>query len=388
MNIPITFPPILIDDVFCEPLIVDVEVERHMVRRLFVDQGAAVQVMFKHCFDKLCPSIKARLTETQTELVGFFSAELIPIDDHYWEEVLYEMQITIDKFPKKEHGCIRMAPSDMTGVPKQNVGSMYQRQVDTAFQSQLGRNLESYVDDIVIKSKTKQEMMMDITKTFDYLRQINMKLNPKKCLLRVEEGKFLGYMVTSEGIRENIKRTKAVLYMQSSRTPKEMQSLSGHCEWGIISRKKLKANNHPIRQPNFHEAERNYAPLEKLTLCLLHLSRRLRRYFEAHPTRVITDQPVKQILNKPEVFGKLAKYAVELGAYDIMYVPQNAVKGHVLEDFLNETPTDTEKIEKCNLSDGTNNEVEYEALLARLRISQQMKVHALNAKVDLNLVAS
>ncbi|GJZ58085.1 reverse transcriptase domain-containing protein [Tanacetum coccineum] len=229
MNIPITFPPILIDDVFCEPLIVDVEVERHMVRRLFVDQGAAVQVMFKHCFDKLCPSIKARLTETQTELVGFFSAELIPIglEEKQIEEVLYEMQITIDKFPKKEHGCIRMAPSDMTGVPKQNVGSMYQRQVDTAFQSQLGRNLEAYVDDIVIKSKTKQEMMMDITETFDYLRQINMKLNPKKCLLRVEEGKFLGYMVTSEGIRENIKRTKAVLYMQSSRTPKEMQSLSG-----------------------------------------------------------------------------------------------------------------------------------------------------------------
>ncbi|GJV37392.1 hypothetical protein Tco_1409869 [Tanacetum coccineum] len=226
INIPITFPPIPIDDVFCEPLIVDVEVERHLVRFVFVDQGAAVQVMFEHCFDKLCPSIKACLTETQTELVGFFGAELIPIDDHHWEEVIYEIQITIDKFNKKEHGCIRMAPSDMTGVPKQNVRAMYQRQVDTAFQSQLGRNLEAYVDDMVIKSKTKQEMMMDITETFDYLCRINMKLNPKKCLLGVEEGKFLGYMVTSEGIRENIKRTKAVVYMQSSRTPKEMQSLS------------------------------------------------------------------------------------------------------------------------------------------------------------------
>ncbi|GJX92008.1 reverse transcriptase domain-containing protein [Tanacetum coccineum] len=208
--------------------------------------------------DKIAGGFKCRRSPCQSNILG--------ADDHHWEEVIYEIQITIDKFNKKEHGCIRMAPSDMTGVPKQNVGSMYQRQVDTAFQSQLGRNLESYVDDIVIKSKTKQEMMMDITKTFDYLRQINMKLNPKKCLLRVEEGKFLGYMVTSEGIRENIKRTKAVLYMQSSRTPKEMQSLSG--------------------------------------------------------------------------------------AYDIMYAPQNAVKGQVLEDFLNEIPIDIEKIEKRNLSNG------------------------------------
>ncbi|GJZ81401.1 reverse transcriptase domain-containing protein [Tanacetum coccineum] len=60
------------------------------------------------------------------------------------------------------------------------------------------------------------------------------------------------------------------------------------------------------------------------------------RYFEAHPIRVTTDQPIKQILNKPEVSGKLAKYAVELGAYNIMYVPRNAIKGQVLADFINE----------------------------------------------------
>ena len=63
-----------------------------------------------------------------------------------------------------------------------------------------------------------------------------------------------------------------------------------------------------------HEAERNYPPIEKLALTLLHLSRRLRRYFEAHPIKVITDQPIKQILGKAEAFGKLAKYIVELGA--------------------------------------------------------------------------
>ncbi|GJT23751.1 reverse transcriptase domain-containing protein [Tanacetum coccineum] len=287
-----------------------------------------------------------------------------------------------------------------------NAGATYQRLVDSAFQAQLGRNLEAYVDDMVIKSKTEQDMIIDIAETFDNLRRINMKLNPMKCSSGVGEGKFLGYMVTLEGIRANPKKTKAIADMQSPKTLKEMQSLSGKLaalnqflsrfaerslpffemlknitkerkdeyRWTEEAERafqKLKrlilelptlttpeeketlyvylatsreavsgvlvANRNgkqtPIRYVSrtLHEAERNYAPLEKLALCLLHLSRRLRRYFEAHPIQVITDQPIKQILNKPEVSGKLAKYAVELGAYNIAYIPRTSVKGQGLD---------------------------------------------------------
>ncbi|GKD11192.1 hypothetical protein Tco_1190877 [Tanacetum coccineum] len=70
-------------------------------------------------------------------------------------------------------------------------------------------------------------MIMDIAETFDNLRKVNMKLNPKKCSFGVKEGKFLSYMVTSEGIWANPKKTKAVADIQSSRALKEMQSLSG-----------------------------------------------------------------------------------------------------------------------------------------------------------------
>ncbi|GKG12937.1 reverse transcriptase domain-containing protein [Tanacetum coccineum] len=108
-----------------------------------------------------------------------------------------------------------------------NAGAAYQRLVDLTFQAQLGRNLEAYVDDMVIKSKTEKDMIMDVAETFDNLRRVNIKLNPKKCLFSVKEGKFLGYMVTSEGIRANPKKTKAVADMQSLKTLKEIQSLSG-----------------------------------------------------------------------------------------------------------------------------------------------------------------
>ncbi|GJR52188.1 reverse transcriptase domain-containing protein [Tanacetum coccineum] len=108
-----------------------------------------------------------------------------------------------------------------------NAGATYQRLVDGAFQSEIGRNLEAYVDDMVIKSKYEREMLADIAKIFDNLQRINMKLNPKKCSFGVKEGKFLGYMVTSEGIRANPAKTKDIAEIQSPRTWGEMQSLAG-----------------------------------------------------------------------------------------------------------------------------------------------------------------
>ncbi|GJZ98022.1 hypothetical protein Tco_0670475 [Tanacetum coccineum] len=73
MNAPITFPSMYADDVSNEPLIIEAEVEGYLVRRVFVDQGAVVQVMVEHCFDSLSPSVRARLTSTQTETMIKFT---------------------------------------------------------------------------------------------------------------------------------------------------------------------------------------------------------------------------------------------------------------------------------------------------------------------------
>nr|GFC88145.1 protein NYNRIN-like [Tanacetum cinerariifolium] len=86
--------------------------------------------------------------------------------------------------------------------------------------------LRGILDDMVIKSKTEQEMIMDIAETFENLRKVNIKLNLKKFSFGVREGKFLGYMVTLEGIKANPNKIKAVIDMQSPKTLKEMQSLS------------------------------------------------------------------------------------------------------------------------------------------------------------------
>ncbi|GKE10429.1 reverse transcriptase domain-containing protein [Tanacetum coccineum] len=162
-----------------------------------------------------------------------------------------------------------------------------------------------------------------------------------------------------------------------------------------------------------NEAERKYAPMEKLALSLIHMTRRLRRYFEAHPVKVITDQPIRNILNNTETFRKLAKYDVELGAYNITFIPRNNVKGQVLVDFLSEAPEGEKEelyfrmpeipLEKDGIErpsgieytyvlrltfSSTNNEAEYETLLAGLRIARQMNISNIEVKVDSKLVAS
>ncbi|GJV96071.1 reverse transcriptase domain-containing protein [Tanacetum coccineum] len=294
-----------------------------------------------------------------------------------------------------------------------NAGATYQRLVDSTFQSQIGKNLEAYVDDMVIKSKDEKDLLADIAKIFKNLKAINIKLNPKKCSFGVEEGKFLGYMVTSEGIRANPKKTKAISDLTSLKTLKEMQSLSGKqaslnrflaksAEKAFLFFNTLKnitkKNKHEYRwtpeaeevfqqmkrliislpslTPPFpketlyaylavakeavsavlltdrnerqcpvqymsrmlNDAEKNYSPLEKLALSLVNLKRRLRRYFEAHPVEVITDQPIKNILSRAEALGKLSKYAMEIGTYKISFIPMNAIKGQVLVDFLLDAP--------------------------------------------------
>ncbi|GJY34968.1 reverse transcriptase domain-containing protein [Tanacetum coccineum] len=108
-----------------------------------------------------------------------------------------------------------------------SAGVTYQRLVDKAFDSQVGRNIEVYVDDLVIKSHTKAEMLRDIDEMFRTLRKINMKLNPKKCAFGAVEGMFLGYMIIPEGIKPCPDKTEAVLQLPSPRTIKEVQSLNG-----------------------------------------------------------------------------------------------------------------------------------------------------------------
>ncbi|XP_057958527.1 uncharacterized protein LOC131151272 [Malania oleifera] len=107
-----------------------------------------------------------------------------------------------------------------------NAGATYQRLVNRIFKDQLGKTMEAYVDDMLVKSLVAGQHCKDLREIFELLQRYHMKLNPSKCVFGVSAGKFLGFMVTCRGIEANPDKIRALLEMEAPRTKKEIQVLT------------------------------------------------------------------------------------------------------------------------------------------------------------------
>lgn len=90
------------------------------------------------------------------------------------------------------------------------------------FKGQIGRNVEVYVDNMLVKSLLTKKHLVDLNKTFQTLRKYKIKLNPRKCTFGVSAEKFLGFMVSQRGIKANPEKVKAIIDMQPPRKTKEV----------------------------------------------------------------------------------------------------------------------------------------------------------------------
>nr|GEV03785.1 hypothetical protein [Tanacetum cinerariifolium] len=285
-----------------------------------------------------------------------------------------------------------------------NADSTYQRLMDKAFKSQVGRNIEVYIDDLVVKSHTEAEMVRDIEETFRPLRKVNMKLNPKKCSFRLAEGVFLGGKISAAvtDIKKCIKKSDF--------------------HWTAEAEQAFQQLKHHLSELPLLVAPR---PQEEL---IMYLPATNGAISAAHPIIVITDQPIKQIMSRPDVAGRLQKWSIMLGEHNITYRPMTSVKGQILADFLIEIPGDasqaapvaaTQEEPWTLFTDGSscvdgsgawliltnpevveftyalrfqftasNNEVEYEALVAGLRIATQMGVKNVQIHYLLNKLSA
>nr|GEX77723.1 reverse transcriptase domain-containing protein [Tanacetum cinerariifolium] len=334
-----------------------------------------------------------------------------------------------------------------------NTGATYQRLVDKAFHKQISRNLEVYVDDLIIKSHTEDEIVRDIEETFKTLREINMKLNPKK----VEEGMFLGYKVNTKWLKVCPNKVDVMLSLPSPKCLKDVQKLNGKLAMNRFlaksERKSLsffKTLKKCTKKSNFHwttEAEDAFKKMKKLIPELPMLTTPMEKeelivYLAATKETVsavlMMKREAKQMpiyfvsraLSGPELnYTSMEKLVLALvhaskrlkGEYSIHYRPRVSVKGQILADFIVERPEDdssdtpmeeAEELPKpwilftdgSSCTDGsgagliltnpegmefthalrfwfdaTNNEAEYEALIAEIRIAEQMGVKNLQA---------
>ncbi|KAI5338915.1 hypothetical protein L3X38_018187 [Prunus dulcis] len=404
--------------------------------------------------------------------------------------------------------CYKVMPFGL-----KNAGATYQRLVNKIFKEQIGKTMEVYVDDMLVKAPKRADHIGNLAESFSLLRQYRMKLNPSKCTFGVSSGRFLGYLVTQRGIEAHPRQIKAILGMKSPSTMKEIQSLTGRaaalnrflsrstdkcrpffkalkkgqrdkwdeeCEVAFqnlktyltsppllskpvpgedlfvylavsdsaissaLIREELGAQ-HPIFYTSkaLIDAETRYPKLEKLILALVVSARKLRPYYQAHRVIVMTDFPLRSILHSPDASQRLMKWAIELSQYDLLYRPKTAIKAQALADFVAEFTPSAEKEKLVNQkkesskADGTsaepsqpgdmwqlrvdgasnqkgagagvvittpdgtlleqaitlgfpasNNEAEYEALLAGLRLAKELAIKRLAIYSDSQLITN
>ena len=114
--------------------------------------------------------------------------------------------------------CYKVMPFGL-----KNAGATYQRLVNKMFGQQISRNMEVYVDDMLVKSEEELAHLDDLKETFATLKTHQMRLNPSKCVFGVASGKFLRFMVSQRGIEANSEKVRAIIDMTSPRTIKEVQ---------------------------------------------------------------------------------------------------------------------------------------------------------------------
>ncbi|XP_057444433.1 uncharacterized protein LOC130736649 [Lotus japonicus] len=373
-----------------------------------------------------------------------------------------------------------------------NTGATYQRLMDRVFERQVGRNMEAYVDDMIVKSVLGSSHHEDLTEDFGRLRKHNMKLNPEKCCFGIQGGKFLGFMITSRGIEINLDKCRAIQEMKSPSIVKEVQRLTGRiatlsrflphssdksapffkclkknaafqwsseCEEAFKRLKEMlfappvlskpaqglplhlyfSVSDHAISSVilqvvdgeqkivyfvshTLQRAEIRYQKIEKAALVVLVTARHIRPYFQSFQVKVRTDLPLRQVLQKPDLPGRLVAWSVELSEYGLQYDKRGKVGAHTFFDFMVElTPEDGEKVSTqwTLFVDGSsndnesgagvtlqgprelvleqslifqfkasNNQAEYEALIVGLKLAIEVQIDSLLVGTDSLLVAN
>ncbi|RDX85668.1 Retrovirus-related Pol polyprotein from transposon opus, partial [Mucuna pruriens] len=332
--------------------------------------------------------------------------------------------------------------------------------------------MEVYVDDMVVKSSQTKTHFHTLERVFSILRKNQLRLNPEKCSFGVKAGKFLGFMLTERGIEANPDKCQAIISMRSPQNLKEVQQLMGKVAalsrfiprsaetalpiFGALKKGRsfqtledntlsappiltrptpgtplhlyLSAFEKAISSVLIQEQEgeqrptpkTRYSKMDKVALALVTTSRRLRLYFQNFEIIVKTDLPIRQVLGKPDLAGRMVAWSIQLSEFDITFESREHVRAQALVDFLVEMTPAADKDEEGEwfLSvDGSsnhtgsgagvilegptrafieqslhfefkasNNQAEYEALLARIKLAKEMGAKRLTVKSNSKLV--
>jgi hypothetical protein len=107
-----------------------------------------------------------------------------------------------------------------------NAGATYQRAIPACLKRQLNKNVEAYVDDVVIKTRKSSTLIDDLEETFACLREYRWKLNPNKCVFGIPSSKLLDFIISHHGIEVNPEKVSAITSMKAPTCIKDVQKLT------------------------------------------------------------------------------------------------------------------------------------------------------------------
>ncbi|XP_061366044.1 uncharacterized protein LOC133309297 [Gastrolobium bilobum] len=340
------------------------------------------------------------------------------------------------------------------------IGATYQRMMNQVFADQLGKSVEVYIDDMIVKSLNSTVHMEDLEQTFEKLRRHNIWLNPAKCAFGVFAGKFLDFILTHKGIEANPDKCRAVLEMKAPTSKKEIQQLTGRlasltrflprsaettlpffkllrnevqygwtseCEAAFQEIKRQLASPPVLTKPREQETLVMYLSVGDVAVSSVLVQEdeegQQPIYF-GHKILVRSDFPIRKILHKPDLAGRMMSWAVELSEFDITFESRKAIKFKALPDFVRELTSiqngnsdslDTWKLYVDGSSNSknsgvgviienpegvaieysmqmsfetSNNQAEYEALIAGLQQAKELGARRLQVYSDSQLVTS
>ncbi|CAN6569845.1 unnamed protein product [Malus baccata var. baccata] len=261
-----------------------------------------------------------------------------------------------------------------------NAGTTYQRAMNAIFHDLIGQSMEVYIDDIVVKSKTEEQHLVDLKQALTRMRIHKLKMNPKKCAFGVRAGNFLGFLVHQ--------REKSIGSLLA-------QNNEGGNEQAVYYLSRI-----------LTEVETRYSPVERLCLALYFTASKLRHYMlPCHVHIIAKTDVIKYMLSKPMLTGMIGKWILALSEFSFQYVPQRAVKRQSIADFLTEhQESQSEKASGAGIvivnpqgvyhyysflldyQGNTNDRAEYEALIIGLEILMDLGAAEVEVFGDSELV--